>query len=113
MLSSSPLESATQSGLNPIDVNKLHLYQQVTIMLISCVANPIFMNTCVVFVRLYWFTRRLKPLVEKVNEQKRTNQKTITRSKSEMIESPDVERAAGVLGRPITVLHQHNQTKWQ
>lgn len=47
--------SATQSGLNTIDVNQVLLYQQITFMLIACVTNPIFINTVVVYVRLYWF----------------------------------------------------------
>ncbi|WPG98350.1 Hypothetical protein R9X50_00113900 [Acrodontium crateriforme] len=97
--------SATQSGLNPIDVNKVATYQQVTFMLIACVANPIFINTGVVFVRLYWFTRRFKHLVEKDNEARKSKQKTITRTKSEARESMDIERGTGVLGKKITVLH--------
>ena len=58
--------SATQSGLNTINVNDFKTYQQVTLMLIGCVTNPIFINTAVVFVRLYWFEKRFKHIVEEL-----------------------------------------------
>lgn len=70
---------ATQSGLNTyvicyplfsfietncffplpsVDINTIPLYQQIVIYLIPMITTPIFVNTCVVFVRLYWFEKR-------------------------------------------------------
>ncbi|EMC93911.1 hypothetical protein BAUCODRAFT_36363 [Baudoinia panamericana UAMH 10762] len=98
--------ASTQSGLNTVDVNNLYLYQQVTLMLIACVCNPIFINSAVVFVRLYWFEKRFHNLVKEVREQRRSRAKTITRTKSEMRNSADLDRLEkGVNGREIKVLH--------
>lgn len=98
--------AATQSGLNTINVNDLLLYQQVTCMLIACVTNPIFINTAVVFVRLYWFEKRFKHIVQDLREKRRMRAPTISRTKSDMKEEKDVEAAHGVNGREITVLHE-------
>ncbi|KAF2140281.1 uncharacterized protein K452DRAFT_310039 [Aplosporella prunicola CBS 121167] len=94
--------SATQSGLNTIDLNKITLYQQVVIMLIACVCNPIFINTFVVFVRLYWFEKRFQGVVQ---EAARNRSRTFSKRKSEMREDRDIaHEELGVGGRPITVV---------
>lgn len=36
------------------------LYQQIAIYIVPMVTTPIFVNTCVVFVRLYWFEKRFE-----------------------------------------------------
>lgn len=96
--------ATTQSGLNSIDLNLLYLYQQVVIILVACVCNPIFINTAVVFIRLHWFEKRFKHIVREARNQRKT--KTRSRTKSEMREEEDPGRAEkGVNGRPITVLH--------
>jgi len=106
--------SATQSGLNPVDVNELHLYQQVTMMLIACIANPIFINTVVVFVRLYWFEKRFVVYVEERRAKQRPWTRTFSRNlagtfsraKSEPHDTPDPRRLEmGIDGRDIRVLH--------
>ncbi|KAJ4377920.1 low affinity potassium transporter [Neocucurbitaria cava] len=74
--------AATQSGLNTIDVNKLALYQQVTIMIIACMCNPIFINGSVVFVRLYWFEKRFQHVVIESRTNKSGRTRTISRRKS-------------------------------
>jgi potassium uptake Trk family protein len=97
--------SATQSGLNTIDVNKLFLYQQVIFILIACVCNPIFINTAVVVIRLYWFEKRFKHIVKEARNSRRT--RTKSRSKSMMAEDEDPRRMeSGVNGRTIKVLHE-------
>ncbi|KAF2483378.1 cation transport protein-domain-containing protein [Neohortaea acidophila] len=103
---------ATQSGLNTINVNDVATYQQVTFMLIACVTNPIFINTVVVFVRLYWFEKRFKHIVQELREKRRARAPTISRTRSEMKagDARDLEAARGIQigvnGREIRVLHE-------
>jgi len=103
--------SATQSGLNTINVNELETYQQVTMYFIACVTNPIFINSVVVFVRLHWFEKRFEHIVKDAREHRRSRAKTITMSKSEMKEeAADLSRLElGVNGREIRVLHDTTQ----
>jgi hypothetical protein len=70
----------------------------------ACIANPIFINTCVVFIRLYWFEQRFDHIVKEARNQRRT--RTRSRTVSESREDPDLGRVEmGVNGRKITVLH--------
>jgi hypothetical protein len=97
--------AATQSGLNTIDINLLKLEQQVVLMLIACIANPIFIHGSLVFLRLYWFEKRFQNIVQDARSLRRT--RTGTRTRSEGRPSQDVERDAhGVNGREIRVLRQ-------
>ena len=99
--------SATQSGLNTINVNEMLLYQQITMFMIANICNPIFINTVVVFVRLYWFEKRFERVVKEIREQRRSRGKTVTRTKSEMKEEDNLHRLElGVNGRRIQVLHE-------
>ena len=100
--------ASTQSGLNTIDINDMLLYQQIVMFFIANVTNPIFINTIVVFVRLYWFEKRFERVVKEVRERRRLGARTITRSKSEAKEDDmDLHRLElGVQGLPITVLHE-------
>jgi potassium uptake Trk family protein len=105
---------ATQSGLNTIDVNKLNTYQQVVMMLMTCICTPIFINTAVVFIRLYWFEQRFEHVVKQIREQRRTRPRSLTsRSKSQMrddrsgVRNDDPSQLeSGVNGRRITVLRE-------
>lgn len=102
--------TATQSGLNTIDVNALGLYQQVTFMLGACICTPVFINTIVVFVRLYWFEKRFEHIVQDIRDQRKN--RTLSRSRSQMradgLDNPDaLER--GVNGRPIQVVRDNVQ----
>jgi len=100
--------AATQSGLNTVNVNDLQTYQQIFLILVACIANPVFINTVVVFVRLYWFEKRFQGIVQDAIRSKRT--KTRSRSRSEAVENTDLARLEnGVNGRQIRVLH--NTTK--
>lgn len=73
-------------------------------MLIACIANPIFINTFVVFVRLYWFEKRFKHIVRDARIQRRSRARSKT--VSEMKADPNPSRIEmGVNGRTIRVLH--------
>ncbi|KAF3932827.1 hypothetical protein ABW19_dt0208835 [Dactylella cylindrospora] len=93
--------ASTQSGLNTVDVNALKTYQQIVLMLIPWLTNPITINTAVVFIRLYWFEKRFDTIVEQ-SKALILERRTVSRRKSE---SDGVDRAErGVAGRTITVL---------
>lgn len=96
--------SSTQSSLNTIDVNTLYLYQQVVLILVACVCNPIFINIAIVFIRLYWFEKRFEHLVKAARGSRRI--KTRDRVQRETVKAGDPACSeTGVNGRPITVLH--------
>ncbi|KAF1928388.1 high affinity potassium transport protein [Didymella exigua CBS 183.55] len=99
--------SATQSGLNTIDVNKLALYQQIALMLIACLCTPIFINTFVVFIRLYWFEKRFQSVVLEARSMRATRTRTMSRRKSQMKEEQDRhmgDEERGVGSRRIDVM---------
>jgi hypothetical protein len=73
-------------------VNRLALYQQITIMIIACMCNPIFINTFVVFIRLYWFEKRFQNVVLEARSMRRS--RTRSRTKSEA--KADQERDLGL-----------------
>ncbi|OCL02181.1 high affinity potassium transport protein [Glonium stellatum] len=95
--------AATQSGLNPVDLNKINTYQQVIIFFMACVCNPIFINTFVVFVRLYWFEKRFQNVVREARNLRHTRSRSRTRSETKG--DRDIGREEhGVRGREIVVL---------
>ncbi|CCH61057.1 hypothetical protein TBLA_0D05650 [Henningerozyma blattae CBS 6284] len=49
--------SATQGGLNTVDLNMLTTYQQIIIYLICFFCSSIFIHSILASVRLYWFER--------------------------------------------------------
>ena len=70
----------------------------------AMVCNPIWINSFVVFVRLYWFEKRFQGIVEEAREQRRS--KSRSRTKSEAREDlAVVER--GVRDKEITVVRDH------
>lgn len=52
--------AATQSGQNPVDLNRLGTCQQVLLWMVAMVTNVVFVNSLIVLVRLSWFRGRLK-----------------------------------------------------
>lgn len=68
--------SATQSGLNTIDVNELRSGQQALLYLGAMLCNPIVVHSFVVFVRLYWFEKRFKDVVMEARKLRRTRSRT-------------------------------------
>ncbi|MCJ1285895.1 low affinity potassium transporter [Xylographa opegraphella] len=101
--------AATQSGLNTVDVNKLYTEQQVVIYLIAMIANPIFINTFVVFVRLYWFEKRFQHTVREARNSRQTRTRSRTNSQAIHEKDPGKEER-GVNGRSIVVLHGRGQS---
>lgn len=66
------------------------------------ICTPIFINTFVVFVRLYWFERRFQNVVREARSFRRTRSQTRTEPKTD----PDPDNSEkGVRGRSIVVLH--------
>ncbi|QPG76793.1 hypothetical protein FOA43_004187 [Brettanomyces nanus] len=57
--------AASQAGLNTVDVNRLTLFQQLSIYLICMMTTPIFIHTMVVFARIYWFEKSMDDIKEK------------------------------------------------
>ncbi|KIW07237.1 hypothetical protein, variant [Verruconis gallopava] len=98
--------AATQSGLNTVDVNKLFLYQQIVLILMACLCNPIIINTFVVFVRLYWFEKRFQGVV---TQARATRGRTLSRRKSEDKTADLDQEEKGVGDRPIAILRGSNQ----
>ncbi|KAK4621802.1 Low-affinity potassium transport protein [Fulvia fulva] len=98
--------AATQSGLNTIDVNNLSTYNQVVIMLGCCLCTPVFINTIVVLVRLYWFEKRFEHIVKEARAVKKSG--TISRTKSQMRgdkeKDPGALEVGSVRQKPIEVL---------
>ncbi|KAL1801178.1 hypothetical protein ACET3X_001520 [Alternaria dauci] len=54
------VSASTASGLNPVDVKDLKLYQQIFVYITPTVTNLGFINVIVVIVRLRWFSQKLK-----------------------------------------------------
>lgn len=68
-------------------------------------ATPIFINTLVVFVRLYWFERRFQNIVSESRTLRRSRSRVRTEPKDDP-ERGKLER--GVDGRNIVVLHNND-----
>ena len=101
--------AATQSGLNTLDVNKLLTYQQVVLMMVACLCNPVIINTVVVFIRLYWFEKRFNHIVQQEKERQKSFRRARTFTKSKSQAKADHEALQrrleeGVSGKPIEVL---------
>jgi hypothetical protein len=95
--------AATQSGLNTIDVNKIHTGQQFLLYFMAMLCNPIIINSSVVFVRLYWFEKRFKHVVKEARALRRSKSKSRVTSKPR--DDPELGRVEkGVRGRSIVVL---------
>ena len=73
------------------------------------VANPIFINTFVVFVRLYWFEKRFQHIVREARNLRRTRSRS--RTNTQAIDEKDVGLShRGVNGRSIVVLHSDSKS---
>lgn len=94
--------ACTQSGLNTIDINKIDTYQQIVLYFLAMLANPITINTSVVFLRLYWFEKRF----QHISLEAKKNRRSMSKSRSNMktLQTVDKEEK-GVNGRSITVMH--------
>ncbi|CUS07616.1 unnamed protein product [Tuber aestivum] len=93
---------ATQSGLNTIDINLIKLYQQLVVYFLPMLTTPIFINTIVVFVRLYWFERRFENIVSLTRLPSRARSALSRGAVDDDVESGREE--TGVRGREITIV---------
>ncbi|KAJ5272389.1 hypothetical protein N7478_007514 [Penicillium angulare] len=99
--------SATQSGLNTVNLNELYTYQQIVLYFITCLCTPIFIHSALVFIRLYWFEKRFQHVVRDARALRTTRSRmdTVTEDKP----SEDLNRAElGVGGRSIVVLRNNS-----
>lgn len=82
--------AATQSGLNPVDLNSLYTYQQIVLWLVAMVTNPIFVNSSLVFIRLYWFRKRFRHVIReaKTSRQHRDDQDSIADDSEGGVDTP-------------------------
>ncbi|KAE8147235.1 cation transport protein-domain-containing protein [Aspergillus avenaceus] len=55
--------AATQTGLNPIDLNRLHISQQITLWLVPMFTNVVFLHSLLVLIRIYWFRKRFQSAI--------------------------------------------------
>ena len=51
--------ACTQGGLNTVDIPLLSLYQQILLYTLPMFTNPIFIHSSLVFLRLYWFEKKI------------------------------------------------------
>lgn len=78
-------------------------------MLLASVCNPIFINTFVVFIRLYWFERRFQNVVLEARSMRRSRTRSIGKSESKPNFERDISREEnGVGDREIMVLRGAN-----
>ncbi|KAE8349685.1 cation transport protein-domain-containing protein [Aspergillus coremiiformis] len=96
--------ASTQSGLNTMDFNLLRTYQQVVLYWVSMLTTPIFLNTVLVFVRLYWFEKRFQHVVRDARALRQTRSRMRTISEDDKDVHSHSREEAGVGGRSIVVL---------
>ncbi|KAJ2906878.1 hypothetical protein MKZ38_010376 [Zalerion maritima] len=92
----------TQAGLNTVNVNVLSTFGQVVIYICAGLANPIAINSMVVFLRLYWFQRRFQNVVHEAKRNRVSIAKS--RSKSKLSNDPS-SLENGVDPGTIRVMH--------
>ena len=81
---------------------------QVVLYFIAMMCNPIFINTFVVFVRLYWFERRFQNVVREVRQLRGSRSRTKTEARNEL---GAIQTEKGVQGRSIVVMHNGHADK--
>lgn len=95
-----------QDGASLTIIN-LTLVVQVILFFLASLCNPIFINTFVVFIRLYWFEKRFQNVVREARNIRR--ERTRSRTRSEAKPDPELGREeVGVGNRSIVVLHDAN-----
>lgn len=90
--------ACTQAGLNTIDVNTIKTYQQSFTYVFAMLTNPIFINTCVVRIRLHWFEKRFEKIVAMSRMPSRARSVTQGRKEATTLEE-------GIQASDIRVLH--------
>ena len=82
---------------------------QITLMLVASIANPIFINTFVVFVRLFWFEKRFQNIVLEAQKSRRTRERSFSREETRAGAEDDLAEK-GIAGRKILVLSPGQHT---
>ena len=72
--------------------------------MVASIANPIVINSVVVFIRLYWFEKRFQKVVKDARTVRRTRTRSRTNSEARVDINVD-EEERGVGNRQIKVLH--------
>ena len=110
------------TGSSSIDLNNIKTFQQVclrhcvsdcagqmlrrvqvALYIIALIANPMPVNSFVVFVRLYWFEKRFQNIANDVRRRRRLGSRTRSESKDER----DLEREErGLRGRDVPAPHR-------
>ena len=95
--------SATQSGLNTVDVDLLYFGQQFVLYTMAMFCNPIVVHSFVVFIRLYWFEKRFKDIVHSARIMRKSRSKS--RNNTINREDPELGKPEhSVRGRKIEIL---------
>jgi Trk-type K+ transport system membrane component len=95
--------AATQSGLNTVDIDLLYYGQQFILYTIPMFCNPIVVHSFVVFIRLYWFEKRFKDIVQSARLVRKTKSKS--RNNTMNKEDPELGKPEdSVRGKKIEVL---------
>lgn len=77
--------------------------------MVASIANPIVINSVVVFIRLYWFEKRFQNIVRDARALRRTRTRSRTNSEARIDVDADKEER-GVGNRQIKVLHAGSAT---
>ncbi|PYH72216.1 potassium transporter [Aspergillus vadensis CBS 113365] len=80
--------AATQTGLNTVDLNRLHVVQQVTLLVVSMVTNVIFVHSLLVVIRLYWFRKRFKRAINEAKMMCRAQRNTLNQRLADVENGP-------------------------
>lgn len=99
--------SATQSGLNTVDINKTHTSQQLVMYFLAMLCNPIIIHSTVVFVRLYWFEKRFQHVVREARSLRRTRSRSRTNTQAKEDLEANIKPNT-VRGQDIVVLRTDN-----
>jgi len=79
-------------------------------MLIASMCNPIFINTFVVFIRLYWFEKRFQNVVLEARSMRRSRTRSRTKSEAKADDERDLgHEENGVGAREIKVLRTNGR----
>lgn len=78
-------------------------------MLVASIANPIFINTFVVFVRLFWFEKRFQNIVLEAQKFRRTGERSFSREETRAGADDDLAEK-GIGDRNILVLRPDQHT---
>lgn len=95
--------AVTQTGMNTVDVNLLSTWQQAVLYIFPILTNPITVNTSLVYLRIFWFKRRFKDMVQEARRYRQGLARTFSRSRTRGRDVADEER--GIDGRNIVVMH--------